>query len=344
MTYPEEQERRLAAFRPSWERLEKSTEAAIKELQRVGMTPDEAVDNAAMAVAIAKWRKSRVVYKIDPELAESLIQQAVNTQDSDIFPADLLLNLPFPCIAVQLPAMQPSRIDKNRNRVYGRVMTGNVLIYIDGEDLATIYEFEDPHENLSYFFPVQAGKTIGEMRKKFKADIAAIWKDPQEFLRSFNLPDTEESLKFLDEELDCELYNSYIAIQIILYLQAKNSDIVKIPAPPRKKRSSTGKKPKPVKNYSVGYNIGAAIRREKRIYERSEASEAQEEQAQSGENDEIITEKKKRRSPRDHFRAGHFKLVAVGPRAEHNRELRWIAPTYVHGSGDNGLVTIRPVK
>lgn len=343
MTYPEEQERRLAAFRPNWEQLEESTQTAVKELLRIGMTEDEVVNNAAIAVAISRWRKSRVVYKIGSELAESLAQQAVNTQDSDIFPADLLLNLPFPCIAVQLPPMQPSRIDNDGNRIYGRPLTGNILIYIDGEELATIYEFDDPHENLSYFFPVQAGKTIKEMRQKFKDEFAKIWESPQELLRSFNLPDTEESLKFLDEELECELYNSYLAMQVILYLQAKNSDIVKIPAPPRKKRSSTGKKAKPVKNYNVGYNIGAAIRREKRIYEREETPEVQEE-VQSSESGEIITEKKKRRSPRDHFRAGHFKLVAVGPRAGHGRELRWIAPTYVHGSGNNGLVTIRPVK
>ena len=66
-----------------------------------GRTDVEAAEQAAELTACWAWRRSRIIYSVDDDMAEMLFAQAEDMADTDVLPVDLLLHLPYPCIYVK---------------------------------------------------------------------------------------------------------------------------------------------------------------------------------------------------------------------------------------------------
>ncbi|MFR1480953.1 MAG: hypothetical protein ACLSB9_37360 [Hydrogeniiclostridium mannosilyticum] len=49
-----------------------------------------------------------MIYSFDRDLADALIAQAADIKENDVLPADLLFQLPFPCIYIQAPVLEAS--------------------------------------------------------------------------------------------------------------------------------------------------------------------------------------------------------------------------------------------
>ena len=70
-------------------------------VERQGTTLEEAAVGAAELTACWTWRKNKVIYRFDNDLANVLNEQAKDMGELDILPTELLTHLPYPCIYVQ---------------------------------------------------------------------------------------------------------------------------------------------------------------------------------------------------------------------------------------------------
>lgn len=299
-----------------------------KELERLGMNLDDAVNFGIELFCVARWRKYRAVYKIDSTIAEEMFEQAKEFKADVSLPADLLKNLPYPCIAVQVPPIEyVLQVDEH---VETNHFSGNFFITIVNEDFYkdagitepffyTVWDEENAKQP-ALFFPIKEGAVLQNMLD-VNIKICA------EERNNYSAPEGQyEQADILQKEFMFPMY----AAQIVLYLQSLNSDIVNVPAP--KPRKKTGKKTqKPAKIQNVGYRIGATLRQQKKVYESSAV------RSNAGSH---------RRSPIAHIRRGHFQGFWTGPRNSKNRKLivKWIAPTYVCGQSGSDTTTVFPVR
>lgn len=299
-----------------------------KELERLGMNLDDAVNFGIELFCVARWRKYRAVYKIDSTIAEEMFEQAKTTESDVSLPADLLKNLPYPCIAVQVPPIE--YILQAGDTTEQHYFSGNFFITIVSEDFYKDAGIADPYfytvwdeqnkTQPAFFFPLREGAVLQNLID----DTIKFCEDERNNCSAPVRQVGQEEI--LQKEIMFPLY----AAQIVLYLQSINSDIINVPAP--KPRKKTGKKTqKPAKIQNVGYRIGATLRQQKKVYE----SSAVRSNAASH-----------RRSPIAHIRRGHFQGFWTGPRNSKNRTLivKWIAPTYVCGQSGSDTTTVFPVR
>lgn len=337
MTYPEKLEYNIDAFHPSWEKLEGSDyESNFHFFQAAGCGAIQAAELTVYSTAIIKWRKHRAYYMFDATLAETLLEQSKVIDDTQKLPSELLVNLPFPAIAVHLPVdtLHVEIFDRFRKE-YNMPLTGDFILHVSqhrifGEQSTLDIMAECGSEiPCGWSFPLKQ-ETIAENIRQF-CDVYRAADNMSPVVRS-----QPDRLKQDMEALQIKI--TVLLIQAVLYLQAQNSDLVKIPASPRKK--SKGKpKLKSTKSFQVGYNIGATIRKEKRIYEKSETIKTD-----AASKDEGVKTCHKKRS---HIRRGHFHSYWIGKKdGSQKRELivKWVAPMYIHSNERNDKLTMYPVK
>lgn len=77
--------------------------AASYLLAAARYSPMDASAVAAELTACWMWRRNKVIYSFDRDLAAALVEQAADIKDTDTLPTDLLFNLPYPCIYIQTP-------------------------------------------------------------------------------------------------------------------------------------------------------------------------------------------------------------------------------------------------
>ena len=80
-------------------------------LEREQVEPRAAAVVASELLACWAWRKHKVIYAFDPDLARTLADQAEKLDETDVLPCDLLLHLPYPCVYIQVPGLWPSTSD-----------------------------------------------------------------------------------------------------------------------------------------------------------------------------------------------------------------------------------------
>ena len=299
-----------------------------KELERLGMNLDDAVNFGIELFCVARWRKYRAVYKIDKTIAEEMFEQAKTMKNNVSLPADLLKNLPYPCIAVQVPPIE--YILQAGEQVETHYFSGNFFITIVNEDfyndagitdsyLYTVWD-EENKQQPAFFIPVKEGAVMQNMLD----DVIKMCKDER---NNCSAPvEQVEQDNILKKEFMFPLY----AAQIVLYLQSLDSDILNVPTPkPRKKAGKKSQKPAKIQN--VGYRIGATLRQQKKVY---------------GSSNTNTNSASHRRSPIAHIRRGHFQGFWTGPRDSKKRKMvvQWVAPTYVRGQQGADTTTVFTVK
>ena len=79
--------------------------AAFTYLVQTGESENIAAAGAPELTACYLWRNNKIIFAFDPDLTTTLAEQAKETEETDILPADLLLHPPYPIIYVKAPGL-----------------------------------------------------------------------------------------------------------------------------------------------------------------------------------------------------------------------------------------------
>lgn len=287
--------------------------AAFTYLRTVeGLSDQNAAAGCAELTALWAWRKNKIIYSFDDNLAKSLADQAEDVQDTDVLPADLLMHLPYPCIYVKAHLLEH---------------TDGFFVWMDYDinwnraELRVQWMFEDMEYTFAQVLHILPGRTIRDC-------VLDTVHTTQE-----NLGD---DIKLQDVSVDVARV-ILSAVQLLLYLVSQNADIEAAPAPVKVVRTSpktvqikpdVQDKASQVRAYDVGVRVGAALRKAARS------------ETHRGEGAGTGTAK------RPHSRRGHWHHYWTGPMdGERKLVLKWTAPTIIHpdaAQGDNILIV--PVK
>lgn len=286
--------------------------AAMTFLMETGrFSPLNASSLAAEATACWMWRKNKVIYSFDRDLADALIAQAADIKENNILPADLLFQLPFPCIYIQAPVLEG--FDGFFAWIEYDINGGH-------SELRIQWLLADGKKSIPCVLHLASGKTL----KDCKADTM------QTIQQNLNLPIHLPSTANLVLE----------PLQLVLYLLAENADVTpKSTTPTQEKTPSSGTprivrdQYKEIKPNDVGVYIGAALRKARQSSESAEGAAGS-----TGNRGGAGTPR------RAHLRRGHWHHYWYGPKGG-KRELRlkWTAPMAIHGDRKPGTVII-PVK
>ena len=278
-----------------------------------GYNDMEAAAGAAELTACYLWRKNKVIYAFDPELVATLKEQAEETEDTDILPADLLLHPPYPIIYIKANGLLEN-VDGFFYWADYDTEHGTTELRIQW----LINSFSASFPQVMHLIP---GATVRE----------CVWDTIQRTKENLKEPSVTEMVPV--NQIAGAMLS---ALQLVLYLCASNADLredppgIYIPDSERhKKVVKIEDKAREVKSFSVGVRIGAAIRKAKA---RSSANEP----AESGTGS----------AKRPHSRRGHWHHYWTGPK-DGKRELilKWTAPTFIHAEDiDDNIVTLHPVK
>ena len=270
----------------------------------------------SLLAGMAAWDLSKVIYRFDPDFFEELKE----TEGLEQVPVDALMHMPYKCLCLQVG-------DESR------------LVFLDYDFDTKLYElrietfeFDDEENRINetnYFLVLSSDKLQKCLEDSIESGL-------QNF-RKTNLPELQDGFKDIYEN-NREVFQS--TIQMILFIQSQNSDIVENEknAEARRKynRNRTGAKRIP-KVLDSGYRIGAEIRRVKEINVCKEDPESAENVTSNVKAVPASAGSKK--TP--HVRRAHWHHYWTGSEKVGNRKLviRWLPPMAI-GSRSEGLAAV----
>ena len=287
--------------------------AAFTLLQdQEGLSDRDAAVGAAELTACWIWRRSKIVYSFDADLAQALAEQAEDVQGTDVLPCQLLMHLPYPCVYIKSPGL---------------------LDGTDGFFAWMEYDLDTQKPELRIQW-VLAG-----MRYSVPQVLHLL---PGKSIKMCILDTIHTTQKNLGDDIELQDVDVRVAhvllsaIQLMLYIVSENAEIDLVP-PSMERDKTDGKvttlresledKASHVTELSVGVRVGAALRKVRKA-------------APSGKSSGTGSTK------RSHIRRGHWHHYWAGQKqGAKTLLLKWTAPTVIHpdaGVGDN--VVIYPVK
>lgn len=272
------------------------------------------LDAAAVSAELTAcwaWRRSRIIYAVDDDMAEMLFAQAEDMEDTDVLPVGLLLHLPYPCIYVKARHPELPGVD-------GFFAWIDYDVNHNSTELRVQWLYDDMQGTVPQVLHLDPFGTIGDCVRA-------------------TLDRTQENVGVdLSTVTDFAPLGRIIlgVIQIILYIISDGADIAA--APDHKHTQKIPRKPDDVGKAStvdlqyVGVRIGAAIRGARA---RAEA-------------DEDATGSTSGGKKRPHARRGHWHHYWAGPQDDRRLILKWTAPTYIHADDmpPGGETVIYPVR
>lgn len=286
--------------------------AAMTYLVHVlGISQEDAAAGCAELTACWAWRRNKIIYRFDSDLAAALSEQAYDISDTDILPADTLMHLPYPCIYIKAPGILEHmdgfwawmEFDVNR----------------EAPELRIQWVFDTFDYSIPQVLHIIPGGTLKDC-----------------YLDTIK---TTQENKFTPVDISRPADNARIiltAIQLLLYITAQNADVEGEPLPAKiqvvgsakKKERGIQDKASEIRAKDVGVRIGAAFRRSVGIRHNTVGNST------AGS------------ARRPHMRRGHWHHYWRGPMSG-KRELilLWTAPTMVHGESlHEENVVIYPVR
>lgn len=270
--------------------------ATVTYLQKSGMDKKQAAVMAAELTACWMWRQNKVEYCFDRSLTEALAEQAMESDDTDVLPAELLLHSARPIIYIRTPGLLDG--------VDGFFYWVDYDITRKDAALRVQWVLEDMSHSFGQAMHIAPGATLRE----------CAWETIKASRENLGAPAVVE-LKPVAEMAGAFLS----AIQLVLYLAAENSEVtedlagmesVPMGAGAGEKVISIADREREVRSYSVGAWIGAVIRR------------ARMEDPGAGARKRL------------HSRRGHWHHYWTGPKdGERTLILKWTAPTFIHAGG-----------
>lgn len=271
-----------------------------------------AASDAAELTACWAWRRSRIIYAVDDDMAEMLFAQAEDMADTETVPVELLLHLPYPCIYVKAHHPDFSGMD-------GFFAWVDYDVNHHSTELRVQWLTADMQHTIPQVLHLAPGWTIGEcvddtfgrIRDNSGLDLSKV------------------------PGMDMLTHILVGAVQILLYIVSDGADIAA--APDHKHVLKTPAKPNDVGKAStvdlqyVGVRMGAAIRGARA---RAEAEDADTTGSTPG------------GKKRPHARRGHWHHYWTGPQDDRRLILKWTAPTYIHADDmpPGGETVIYPVR
>lgn len=294
--------------------------AASYLLAAARYSPMDASAVAAELTACWMWRRNKVIYSFDRDLAAALVEQAADIKDTDTLPTDLLFNLPYPCIYIQTP------ISPLGDKYDGFWVWIEYDFNTQTSELRIQWLLADGKKSIPCVLHLAPGKTL----KDCKADTM------QTIQQHLNLPVHLPSTANLVLE----------PLQLVLYLLAENADVTPKSTTPTKSATPTQEKEpssgtprivrdqyKEIKPNDVGVYIGAALRKARQSSESAEGAAGS-----AGNRGGAGTPR------RAHLRRGHWHHYWYGSKGERRLKLKWTAPMVIHAEqGEIGTVIV-PVK
>lgn len=261
-------------------------------VERQGATIEEAAAGAAELVACWSWRKNKVIYRFDNDLANILNEQVKEMGELDILPTELLIHLPYPCIYVQTHIFDGLdgfwawiEYDVNEQHLEFRVQWVNM---------------EKTH-SLPYSLHLLPGKTLQEC-----------------ILDTFTFAAKHSGAEIIPQAAQKDDAAPILpALQLVLYLLSQNAEVDEVVPMTIKKEKDRYQiihdKAGEVRELSVGVRIGAAIRKYNRAVETTGRKV-----------------QKPGTTKRPHSRRGHWHHYWTGPQGNRKLILKWTAPTFIH--------------
>lgn len=336
-----------SAFNTQWNSLcylPCSVTQAVLNAPTCGNLSDvDACQRCAEATGLYIWRKDKVIYRLDHDLAEVLLEQA-KAMDYDVeLPIDFLMHLPHDCVYIQTDIFQGSdgffvwlEYDVNRKEFELRVQL-----------------VRDDFSSTIPFFLHLSGHTLGDciqegIEQIKQGEMAHRFLDP-EYNERLKMLNNDPELSLFREEL-AGLLNEYqnyqdvqlFAVQTILYLVSENKEVE--PNPEQKriyrpvlKGATIKDKHREIDIEDVGVRIGATLRKYKYKNSNTKSSSAT---------------STARSSKRPHIRRGHWHHYWSGKKdgsEQRTLKLNWIAPTMIRADLKNegledDIITIFPVE
>lgn len=289
--------------------------AATYLVSAIKLTDREAAMVCAELTACWAWRRQKVIYRFDRDIASALSEQAYGLKDTDVLPADALFHLPYPCVYIKAPGVLEHtdgfwawvEYDLNRQE----------------SELRIQWVAETMDHSFAQVMHLIPGATIGDC-------VIDTAKTTQEH--------TREPVDLSNPADSCRII--LMAIQLLLYLTADNADVeddeeasnenerdsVQTQGGERRKDGKIKDKASEIHTKNVGVRIGSAFRR---------SSGASKKASGSGVG-----------SPkRPHMRRGHWHHYWRGPKSgQRELVLLWTPPAMIHGDSADDAVTVYPVK
>ncbi|MEU4841703.1 hypothetical protein [Nocardia testacea] len=264
------------------------------------------------AEAAKLWRQHRVVYRVHPGLAESLVE----TETQTAVPCEIFSRLPHPDPFVAFPTPLTAPIAKDGYlqiaeppMIVGMLITGanqyeQVCSTADPQvrrlniALATRVRYEGQpvsHEEATAFVPLDGKRSIEDL-----IDLTTAWPTFGQVTR--------------DEQRS--IYN--LALSLLLYLCSDRRDARAYR--PNGRRGKKNRRPDQ-KLIDLGFNIGPSLHAARRIGSPP---------APGGEGVRV----------KAHIRRAHWHTYWTGPRSAPTPEVRWLHPTLVHKDEFQGRATL----
>ena len=271
-----------------------------------------AVYDAQQIDALAPWRISKEVFIIDESLEQMLFQQA----DDASVPAEILMQIPYPCFYIQF-----HHLEFQNRTISGAFVHLEYDVKNNSSELRILFAFPDG-STLGFPIHINAGNLENSEHITVQEAIDAIGTDsPLNALRGMMQTENNAIKIALGKVL-----------QIVLYLCAQNAEIS-----PNKEQTTVYKRGAKIRDsyaeirkWDVGVRIGATVK----------AS------AQSSTSNSQPKEHSTHASPRPHMRRGHWHNFWTGSRSkpdERKLVLKWVAPTFI-GDQDETPIVIHNVK
>ena len=263
------------------------------------------------------WRLQKVIYSFDPDLAEALMNQAEDMNDTDVLPVDLLYHLPYPCVYITAEAFHGAGMDGFWAWIEYDVNTKS-------PELRVQWVTKDCDQSIPAVLHLIRGGTIRDCiqdtRRRMSRRAGSVVR------------------------LDMDDYADFFrALQLLLYLISDDADVTDDgqdlakthdgdteekdePTEEKPKTKTIKDKYREIQKKNVGIYIGAALRKGKQG---------------SAEH----TGEKTGRRVRTHLRRGHWHHYWYGPMIGPRKlRLKWTAPTTIHPDSKNEDIVIVPVK
>lgn len=275
-------------------------------VERYRLRGVEVTEHAAELTACYLWRKHKIIYAFDDQLAAELLEQAKAYREEDALPVEAMLNTPYPCCYIKCPGVLDEYID-------------GFFSWIEWDVNRKIYEFR-----VNFMLANMSGTvtTQIELHKPTLAECIAAT--------------TAETNKYSDHHIDVpsleEISMLLGALNMYLYICSAEADIAPNPEHEQiTRRSATIRdKYREIEVQDVGVRIGSVLRRARR--QRSETAS----------KSDTGGTKKRAHTRRGHWH--HYWVGAKSDPQARRLILKWTHPMLVGGRDGTDAVTVHPVK
>lgn len=291
--------------------------------------PIERISDVGILGALAAWRITQGIYRIDPDLFAALWTTSLTGN----LPGELLYRIPEWCVYIEAP----KGYELNSQPLYGWFVHLEYDVNSGRSELRFVFDLEGGL--VSYMLHLSAdtlkeciAETVEEGKKQ--GLMHSQDKDIKKLLDVIDMAETEEKETIERQDIVLSPF-----VSVLLYLCSVAADIAdsrgkkKRPGNPRPRKTKKGMRVFPTAGnttWLVGYRVGAALRRGAR-----------------GEEAEAVTGTVPgAHAPlRPHIRRAHWHSYWTGPKKEPARRcvvVKWIHPVLV--GGGEIVPTIRMVE